>query len=415
MNRFLAILCFVLCASVTSRADAQTPVSFGFFYNSLDPYGQWVQVGDYGYCWHPNNVGPDWRPYADGYWAYTDDGWTWVSYEDFGWITYHYGRWLHVQDFGWCWAPDYQWAPAWVSWRCGDQYVGWAPLPPEARFQVDAGFGAGCDAEYDIGPSCYNFCEIGSFGSPALLSVLIDPSRNVALIDNSANVTNVSYRNNAIVDGGPDYRVLSGRSARPIQSLQLVRRTDPGIAGNAAFARQIGGQLVVIAPNVAPSSAGMRPARIAQVLPQERVDKGWNGISDPNLKARLRAKFSQESVSARPGAVSGSVPAENSTPRRAQQPFTETAPAPNREVLQPFVQPSPAVRGAVIDEHAVQSDREQKERTEPARNQAVREQEFGEKRPAPGSVQPPSKEGYSKSEAGKETEKSTQQQQQQQQ
>jgi hypothetical protein len=46
-------------------------------------------------------------PYSDGYWAYTDAGWTWVSSETGG-IVYHYGRWA-VEDEGWCWTPDYEW------------------------------------------------------------------------------------------------------------------------------------------------------------------------------------------------------------------------------------------------------------------------------------------------------------------
>ena len=55
--------------------------------------------------------------YADGYWAYTDVGWTWISYEDFGWATYHYGRWASLADYGWVWFPgsDLEWGPAWVS------------------------------------------------------------------------------------------------------------------------------------------------------------------------------------------------------------------------------------------------------------------------------------------------------------
>ena len=48
-------------------------------------------------------------------------------------IVYHYGRWTKVEDEGWCWIPDYEWGPAWVSWRESDDYVGWAPLPPESR------------------------------------------------------------------------------------------------------------------------------------------------------------------------------------------------------------------------------------------------------------------------------------------
>ena len=78
------------CAPQAKSQD----VSVDFFYDNLNG-GSWIEVGDYGYCWQPDIVvnDPSWRPYADGYWAYTELGWTWVSYEDFGWATYHYGRW----------------------------------------------------------------------------------------------------------------------------------------------------------------------------------------------------------------------------------------------------------------------------------------------------------------------------------
>ena len=118
-----------LAATQQLKAD---DVSFDFFYNNLND-GNWVEVGDYGYCWQPNAARESsWRPYADGYWAYTDVGWTWVSNEDFGWATYHYGRWARLADTGWVWIPGTEWGPAWVSWRTGGDQVGWAPLPPAA-------------------------------------------------------------------------------------------------------------------------------------------------------------------------------------------------------------------------------------------------------------------------------------------
>ena len=77
----------------------------------------------------------DWRPYEYGHWVYTDEwGWYWVSddeEDDWGWVTYHYGRWAFDRGLGWFWVPGDEWAPAWVDWRYGDDYVGWAPLPPD--------------------------------------------------------------------------------------------------------------------------------------------------------------------------------------------------------------------------------------------------------------------------------------------
>src|SRR5437773_3756344 len=156
-------------------------VSIDFFYNNLSG-GNWIEVADYGYCFQPNVVvnDPNWRPYADGYWAYTDAGWTWVSYEDFGWATYHYGRWTRLVDFGWVWVPGYEWAPAWVSWRTGGDYVGWAPLPPAAeRVYEGRPITGHVDVEFDIGPLYYNFVDVRYIGEPVLRVRIFEPQRNI--------------------------------------------------------------------------------------------------------------------------------------------------------------------------------------------------------------------------------------------
>ena len=64
-------------------------------------------------------------PYSNGYWKYTDYGLLWVSNDPFGWATDHYGRWVYLNR--WVWAPDLTWGPAWVTWRAGDGWIGWAP------------------------------------------------------------------------------------------------------------------------------------------------------------------------------------------------------------------------------------------------------------------------------------------------
>ena len=63
-------------------------------YSDLDDYGTWKQEPDYGNVWVPNDVGPDWAPYSNGYWSWVGPwGWTWVGYEPWGFAPYHYGRW----------------------------------------------------------------------------------------------------------------------------------------------------------------------------------------------------------------------------------------------------------------------------------------------------------------------------------
>lgn len=137
----------------TSATDSETG-SYATFYRKLDLYGDWMETSDYGYVFQPRQAAQsrDWRPYTNGRWVYTDAGWTWLSDEKFGWATYHYGRWIRLRSVGWVWVPGEQWAPAWVSWRRGNDYVGWAPLPPEAQFHRRIGIRNWADNYYDIGP-----------------------------------------------------------------------------------------------------------------------------------------------------------------------------------------------------------------------------------------------------------------------
>src|SRR3954470_7541353 len=168
----LAVMTIGFLLPLAGRAQADTKVSLNFFYDNLADQGSWIEVGDYGYCFQPAVAvdDPTWRPYADGYWAYTDAGWTWVSYEDFGWATYHYGRWTNLADYGWVWVPGYEWGPAWVSWRTGGDYVGWAPLPPQGNEVVYEGTAitGAVDVTFGIGPLYYNFVDIRYIGEPVL-------------------------------------------------------------------------------------------------------------------------------------------------------------------------------------------------------------------------------------------------------
>ena len=99
--------------------------------------GTWVSVGDYGRCWHPRGVAADWRPYCNGEWVATDNGWYWQSDESWAWACYHYGTWEMDPTYGWIWVPGLEWAPAWVVWRSGGGYIGWAPCGPRGVI-VDA-------------------------------------------------------------------------------------------------------------------------------------------------------------------------------------------------------------------------------------------------------------------------------------
>ena len=273
-------------------------VSVDFFYDSLEPYGDWMEASDYGYVWHPRGVDRDWRPYTDGNWAYTDAGWTWVSEEPFGWATYHYGRWAEIDSTGWVWIPDATWGPAWVSWRRSKTHVGWAPLPPEARFEARVGIHDWSDSYYDIGPTYYSFVNVRDFGARRLRTVVLPPRENITIINQTTNITNITYANNVVVNNGPDYDVVVRESAQPIRRLKLERRTDiqTGAAARTAKlnAEVSGESLRVVAPEMEAAPAAAAPKKLARKLDRVEVDRGWRNAGNPQQVQEARAKLQAE-------------------------------------------------------------------------------------------------------------------------
>ena len=141
MKRCLVILLVALATMAPGAAPnanaAAISVGVGLQINSvadfnapLIPYGSWVTVGSFGRCWRPTRVAVGWRPYSVGSWVWTDAGWFWQSTEPWGWATCHYGSWYFDANQGWVWIPGTDWAPAWVSWRYSNDYIGWAPIGP---------------------------------------------------------------------------------------------------------------------------------------------------------------------------------------------------------------------------------------------------------------------------------------------
>jgi hypothetical protein len=128
----LVIPLVVVAGCATYQGDISSTTGYTGPYNldDLDNYGDWLYLAPYGEVWRPYVV-LDWMPFDNGYWAYSNDAWTWISYEPFGWIVYHYGYWFDDQIYGWVWIPsDDPWSPARVEWVDYGDYVGWAPLPP---------------------------------------------------------------------------------------------------------------------------------------------------------------------------------------------------------------------------------------------------------------------------------------------
>ncbi len=208
-------------------------ISFGVFYSSLAPYGHWVRLGAYGMCWQPVGMRAGWAPYTSGHWVWTDYGWTWVSDYPWGWAPFHYGRWVYEADYGWIWVPGYVWAPAWVQWRWGGGYCGWAPLPPGFHFRLDVMIGPN-DHDFGVGIHTWNFVRADEMGMHRYNFINRDEVPRV--IVRTRNVTRFRFTARGVFDIGLQREQVERITRRRIRTVSITRTNEIGhqrIAGNS--------------------------------------------------------------------------------------------------------------------------------------------------------------------------------------
>lgn len=240
-------------------------VTYSQFYDALAPYGNWIEVENYGRVWQPTVVvvNPHWRPYFDrGRWVYTDHGWYWLSDYSWGWAPFHYGRWFQHHRWGWCWAPGTVWGPAWVSWRYSDAYCGWAPLPPSAHYYPGVGFSyygrsVGVGFSFGLGVHHYSFVPISRFCDYRPFHYGV-PRHQVTHIYNRTTVINniIVGDNNRIINRGIAPERITAVTKTEVRKVQ-VRDASPTASRNYRHERldADGRTLAVYRPNLPSRSA----------------------------------------------------------------------------------------------------------------------------------------------------------------
>lgn len=208
---------------VVAQPGVSVPIES--FYNELAPYGQWAQYPGYGDVWMPN-VGPDFQPYATGgHWIMTEYGNTWVSDYAWGWAPFHYGRWLYDSSYGgWLWLPGADWAPAWVSWRSGGGYYGWAPLGP------------GVNVTINIPAPYWTFVPQVYFTNPGWYNYAVPRPRAVAIYQNTTIINNYYQSNNRAYNYGPprgDIERITRQSV-PVYRIDRMERPGRSVVGNGS-------------------------------------------------------------------------------------------------------------------------------------------------------------------------------------
>ena len=213
----------LLVTGTTQNVMAQNEdVSLQSFYDELSPYGQWIQDPQYGYVWRPDVDQEEFRPYyTNGRWAMTEYGNTWVSNYDWGWAPFHYGRWVYNRYNNWVWIPDTVWGPAWVSWRSGGGYYGWAPLGPSISIGINIGRGG-----YRVPDMCWNFIPYSNIyynSYPRYYG-----GRNRIYIQNTVIINNTYVRNNRTYYTGPRAEDVRRATNQNVTVYNVNRSSRPG-------------------------------------------------------------------------------------------------------------------------------------------------------------------------------------------
>jgi hypothetical protein len=251
-----AALLLIVGATNVRAAD----IDISFFYQELAPYGEWVTLEPYGWVWCPYDVGPGWRPYTDGDWVYSDYGWTFVSPQDWGWAVFHYGRWGFDTSLGWFWVPGTVWGPAWVAWRYGDDYMGWAPLPPGVGWSFSAGLElGGFDLDYGIAEPYWSFCPVTRFTDPHVGRYLVNPARNVTLINMTRNVTNYTVVNNRVIDNNIRVSEMERATRRRIREYRIAGAQGGERPGTPRIS---GGEVRMFRPEIRQGRPGTEPKNV---------------------------------------------------------------------------------------------------------------------------------------------------------
>ena len=275
-------------APVEQPMEQPTEVTVNYFYDTLTPYGTWVDVDGYGRCWRPSVVvyNPGWQPYCDhGHSVYTDYGWYWFSDYSWGWAPFHYGRWFRHAHWGWCWAPDTIWGPSWVTWRYSDDYCGWAPLPPLAVYREGFGFffnGLAVSVGFDFGLSwnCFAFVPIGHFCDPHPRRYCVAPAQVTQIYNHTTVINNFDVRNHNFVNHGIDPEHITAVTRTPIHPISIRDNASP--SGHGPRGDQLshdGRTLVVNRPHFVDHPV---PGENKNNRPMPSVSPAQNYSSQPN-------------------------------------------------------------------------------------------------------------------------------------
>lgn len=350
-------------------------VSDNYFYDSLNPYGTWVEIDGYGRCWRPTIAirSSSWRPYCDGgRWIYTDSGWFWMSDYSWGSVAFHYGRWFSHPRWGWCWWPDRVWAPSWVSWRYDNDHCGWAPLPPNSIYTPGVGFSyfgrsVGVNFDFHLGVGAYTFVPWGRFCDPYPYRHCLPQPRSVAIYTGTTIVNHYDRGHNNRVEnrGIPTDRVRE-RTRAEVRPVKIREENVRNASLRADRIEGSGRTLVVHRPEpLAPKGGSPMVAPVERATPRgsetprkiERNEPRRTERSAPIIVNNAAPTAPAPAVAPAPPTRTGTAelperklrPPETTEPRSRENKATVVR-LPEQKAPTPVTQPTPIFSKPVVVE-----------------------------------------------------------------
>jgi hypothetical protein len=304
---------------------AQASVNFQVFYDNLSPYGSWMRNPSYGYVWVPQVTG--FTPYhTNGYWVYTDFGWTWVSNYSWGWAPFHYGRWYYDPYYSWVWVPDEQWGPAWVSWRSSPDYYGWAPMAPGISLTT------AYSSNYRVPNTHWTFVRNSDFGRTNITNYYVNNSSNTTIVSNTRVINNIRKDNTRNVSYalGPDKNDVQKRTGRSYTAVALKDRNEPG-------QKSTNNELQLFRPKVQKTNSSAnqpRPAKVAE-MKDTKDTKRQQPVNVPKTDP-TRGTINADKPKNQPQRPIKSIEPKSDAPQnQPQRPVRDAAPRVNNQPSQP--------------------------------------------------------------------------------
>lgn len=158
-------------------------------------------------------VAPSYRPYTNGQWIATDEGWYFKAPTPQEEIVHHYGRWAYSPTMGYVWVPGRVRSPAWVDWREDEDNIAWTPIPPEVYIVNNV------IAPVPVYEDRYVVVEKRYFIEPVVTQyIYVDKIK----VKKMKHLKGLYVRDRVLVNSGPEYTVIERFTGRTITPYKVV-------------------------------------------------------------------------------------------------------------------------------------------------------------------------------------------------